>query len=427
MPDRSRGTVIVVGAGIAGLAAARNLMDSRFDVLVMEARERAGGRLWTDDRLGAPVDLGAAWIHGMLGNPIFGLTRKFGLMTTPTNYSESSLIDDNGNEATFLRKIAFAARANRILPRLKRLAHLLEQDTSVAAGVRLILKNAEMSQSEMCFLNRHLIEFQALNAASLEEQSLFALVDGHGFLGGDLTLPQGFAQVVERLAVGVKIKYGETVQNIIHTNNSATVETEKMSYEADAVIVTLPLGVLKAGTVSFSPALPEFKQASMSAIKMGLFNKIAMRFEEPFWPIHSDLIELIPERHDLVVQFLNWYKYTGQPILIACIAADTARQWEAESNERTVALIMDVLKKYFGNSVKEPVSTVITRWGQDEFSRGSYSVVHPGATAKQFDALGEPVGRLFFAGEATSMKHQGTVHGAYLSGLRAAKQIKNLK
>ena len=89
--------------------------------------------------------------------------------------------------------------------------------------------------------------------------------------------------------------------------------------------------------------------------------------------------------------------------------------------------ILDLLSIMFGTSVTEPLATKITRWGSDEFSCGSYSVVRPGATAREFDALAEPVGRLYFAGEATIRKHQGTVHGAYLSGVHAANQIMQAK
>jgi len=421
------GNVIVVGAGMSGLAAAQELAKKGFEVLVLEGRTRPGGRIWTDHTLDVPVDLGAAWIHGKNKNPIYELSRKSGIKTAPSNFSNSQLVDDKGRKVSPLRQVLNAGRANRILPRLKRLAKQLEKDISVHDGVNKIISETKMSGEELSFLNRHLIEFQALNGASLEEQSLFALVEGPiAYGGGDLVFPNGFAQVFEHMAQGIHIRYRETVLSIKYDDHGAEVETSKGKYEADAVVVTLPLGVLKAGHVKFSPALPDSMQSSITSLKMGAFNKIAMRFKEPFWAHDCDVIEQVPEKPDLVCQFVNWYKYTKEPILVACLAANTARAWERESDEEQEARMSALLRKYFGSSASHPIASVVTRWGQDEFSLGAYSVVDPGATAEKFDALAQPVKRLFMAGEATGRTHQGTVPGAYLSGVRAAKQIAEL-
>lgn len=424
MSSAKAGNVIVVGAGIAGLAAARELVDQNFDVMILESRDRAGGRIWTDHALDVPIDLGAAWIHGKTKNPIYELALKNYVKTAPCNLSNSCLINDDGKEVSFVQKLKFAGRANRILPRLKRLVKQLHRDISVAEGVRKILEETKMSYHEVCFLNRHLIEFEAMNGASIEEQSLFALTEGViAFAGTDLVFPNGYSEILESLATGVNIKYREIVLNIEHDDSGVTVETSKAKHHADAAVITLPLGVLKAGRVKFTPSLPDFMQKSIDELKMGLFNKVAMRFSERFWPKDCDLIELTPIKKTVTCQFINWYKYSKEPILIGCVAANTAKDWEAQSREENIWAMTTILKQLFGDAVSEPVSASVTNWGKDQFSLGSYSVVHPGATAQQFDALAEPVGRLFFAGEATARLHQGTVPGAYLSGMRAAKQL----
>lgn len=418
------GNVIVVGAGMAGLAAANELAVKGFEVLVLESRDRSGGRIWTDYSLDVPVDLGAAWIHGKSNNPITRLAKKSGVKTAPSSYDKSLLLDDNGKRISPLQQVLNAGRANRILPRLKRLAKRLDKDISVAEGVKMILEESGMKSGEIRFLNRHLIEFQAMNGANLQELSLFALIDGPSeFSGGDLVFPEGYSQVFEHMAQGIHIKYREIVTEINHDDHGVTVKTNKDTYEADAVVVTLPLGVLKAGKVKFNPELPDFMKRSIADIRVGLFNKIAMRFNETFWNPDCDMIELVSDRSDFVCQFLNWRKYSKEPILIACFAADTAREWERVSDDEVSARMDALLKKLFGSSVSKPVASCITRWGQDEFSLGAYTVVDPGATARKFDALAEPVGRLSFAGEATARLNQGTVPGAYLSGVRAAQQI----
>lgn len=424
MDSKKAGSVIVVGAGIAGLAAARELADRNFEVTVLEARNRAGGRIWTDHSLDLPIDLGAAWIHGKNKNPIYELASKNYIKTSPCNFSNSCLINDQGKQVSLIQKLKFAGRANRILPRLKRLAKHLGKDISVAEGVRRVLEETKMSAQEICFLNRNLIEFEAMNGASIEEQSLFSLTNGViEFSGSDLVFPNGYAEILESLAIGVSIKYRETVQKVKYDDSDVTIETSKTTHHADAAVITLPLGVLKAGSVNFSPDLPDSKQKSISEIKMGLFNKVAMRFSATFWPTDVDTIEIVPVQKNMVVQFINWYKYSKEPILIGCIAADTAKQWETMSDQEIVSAMILVLRSLFKDQVTEPIGTAITRWGADEYSRGAYSVVHPGATEQLFDALAEPVGRLFFAGEATARANQGTVPGAYLSGVRAAKQL----
>lgn len=418
------GNVVVVGAGMAGLAAANELATTGFEVIVLESRDRSGGRIWTDYSLDAPVDLGAAWIHGKSRNPIAQLAKKSGIKTAPSSYDKSLLLDDNGKKVSALNQVLYAGRANRILPRLRRLAKRLDKDISVAEGVKLILEESGMKNAEVCFLNRHLIEFQAMNAANLEEQSLFALLEGPGeFSGGDLVFPEGYSQLFENMAQGIHIKYREIVTEIRYGERGVTVETTKNKYNADAVVVTLPIGVLKSGKVKFTPELPEFMQTSIAEIKVGLFNKVAMRFKEVFWNPECDMIELVSNRSDFVCQFLNWRKFSKEPILIACFAAETAREWERNSDDAIEARMEVLLKKLFGSSASKPTASRITRWGTDEFSLGAYTVVDPGSTARKFDALAEPVGRLFLAGEATARANQGTVPGAYLSGIRAAKQV----
>lgn len=423
-PKIQKESVLVVGAGIAGLAAARHLTDHGFDVTVIEARNRPGGRIWTDTTLGAPVDLGAAWIHGMFNNPIFELTQKHNFRTASSSFANSVLIDDSGNYISQWQQLIFAARANRIMQRLKRIARELKTDISVARGIEIALAGKNFSNHERAFLSRHVTEFEALNAASCKDQSLFALVKGSiAFAGGDLVLPRGFAQLTDTLAVGLNISYEEQAISIVHDANGVTIETNKSTHQADSAIVTLPLGVLKSGKVEFSPKLPTFMQESIDTLTVGMFNKVALRFSEAFWPRNCDMFEIVPYKERIVCQILNWYKYTQHPVLVVCIAADTAKALEKLYDDEIKASVMAVLLQLFGNSVTEPTAIKVTRWGQDSFSLGAYSVVHPGATARQFDALAERVDSLFFAGEATIREHQGTVHGAYISGIRAAREV----
>lgn len=420
----STASVLIVGAGISGLAAAAESLKRGFQALVLEGRARPGGRIWTDRSMQVPIDLGAAWIHGKSGNPLYKLARKHQIRMEVTDYSRSSLLDENGKTPDFLSRLAFSGRAGRILPRLKRLRKGLSQDVSVAEAVGMVVAKSGMSKEELCFLNRHLIEFQAYNAASLEEQSLFHLIaSAESRHGEDLLFPEGYSQLTDKMADGLTIKFEETVQLIEQDGQGVSVETDKGSYKADAAIVTLPLGVLQSSAVEFKPSLPERKLAAIGRLKMGLFNKIAMRFQEVFWDKESDLIEMIGSDSSLVFQFLNLYRHCGEPVLVGCVAADTAREFEQLSDEGILKRSVDLLHRLFPGKATSPSQATITRWGQDKFSRGSYSVVLPGTTEDDFNAIAEPFERLYFAGEACTYHGQGTAHGAYQSGVHAATQM----
>jgi monoamine oxidase len=416
--------VVVVGAGMSGLAAARELVQRGCEVVVLEARDRAGGRIWTDDSLGTPIDLGAAWIHGKSGNPLTQLAREFKLKTSRTDYGSIAYYDRTGNQITAWDKALHSARPARLFHKLKAFSETLDDDISVAAAVTRVLSEVQLNPKELDIFNRHLMEIESVNAADLSDQSLRALIEGPlAFGGGDLMLPNGYAEMIDCISKGTHIMRGERVTRISHQSSAISIETSKAIHLADAAIITLPLGVLQSGSVRFSPALPDSKQQAIAALKMGSFNKIVLRFAEPFWPRHYDFLEVDPSSKRFVTAFVNWYKHSRQSVLVGLISGSHASEMERKTDERIISETLDILTRMYGRSVTEPTSAKVTRWNSDDFSCGSYSVVSPGITAREFDALAEPVGRLYFAGEATIRKHQGTVHGAYLSGVAAAQKL----
>jgi monoamine oxidase len=188
--------------------------------------------------------------------------------------------------------------------------------------------------------------------------------------------------------------------------------------------VTLPQGVLKAGYVTFSPALPEEKLRAIERMRMGILNKVYLRFPRIFWPEEPDMLGYVSERKGEWTEWLNIAHYTGQPVLLAFNAADYGRAIEDLTDDEIVAAAMATLRTMFGDDIPEPEAALITRWGADPYAHGSYSFMALGANPDHYDDLAAPVGgRVFFAGEATSADFAATVHGAYLSGLRAAEEI----
>jgi monoamine oxidase len=195
-------------------------------------------------------------------------------------------------------------------------------------------------------------------------------------------------------------------------------------FTAEKAIITLPLGVLKQGSIRFDPPLPADKQAAINKIGMGLLNKVYLRFPEVFWDEESDWISHVSLAKGEWAEFLNIYKYTGRPILVAFNAGRFGRTTESWSDETIVTAVTEVLRTLYGTGIPAPEAWQITRWAGDPLAGGSYSYLAPGSRPRDRDTLAAPLSNLlFFAGEATSKEYPSTVHGAYLSGRRAAEEV----
>ena len=243
------------------------------------------------------------------------------------------------------------------------------------------------------------------------------------FEGEDAVLLEGYSVVIDALAEGVPIETGQPVTEITATSDTVTVTTASGSFTGDAVIVTLPLGVLQADTVSFEPVLPTAKQEAIESLQMGVLDKVFLRFPTVFWDPDVDWIEYIPDSPDEWAEWVSFARPTGQPVLLGFTAADFARRMEAASDAEIVASAMTTLRTIYGPDIPDPIGYQITRWAADPFALGSYSFNSLGAHPRMRDALAAPAGRVFFAGEATEREFFGTVHGAYLSGVRAANDV----
>jgi monoamine oxidase len=200
--------------------------------------------------------------------------------------------------------------------------------------------------------------------------------------------------------------------------------TEELAFVADRVVVTLPLGVLQSNSVRFTPELPSEKRHALATLGMGVLNKCYLRFNEAFWPHDVDWLGHVSAHHGVWTEWVSFQRVAQMPILLGFNAADRGMEIEAWSDPQIVASAMETLRIMFGADIPQPSDYQITRWATDPFARGSYSYNALGSTPAMRDALAMPVqAKLFFAGEASHRVYFGTAHGAYLSGLRAAKRI----
>ena len=438
--NSSAETILVVGAGMAGIAAARHLQDAGYKVVVLEGRDRLGGRIWTSRQWREiPLDLGASWIHGERGNPLTQIANRIGAPRQATDSEDWVLYDVVGNllgdevweQIETYENQAFAAIEQAVRA---------GQDMSIEAAISAYLDRADIADNNLAdnnladnnladtdlrrfdFAVHDLIE-QAW-ATDMDQLSVHALDEGEGFEGEDLLLPQGYDALVQHLATGLDIRFGATVTQITYDDAGVTVAARSGSFRADRVIVTLPIGVLKWGGVVFEPPLPLAKQAAIEVLNAGVLNKVCLRFPRVFWQRSPDWISYIPEEKGEFSTWLNLARSTGKPVLAAFNVGSFARSLETRSDSEIVDRAMATLRLLYGKSTPEPLDAQITRWFFDPFARCSYSSPGVGMTAQTRADLAAPLGdRVLFAGEATHSDYPATVHGAYLSGKREAERI----
>jgi monoamine oxidase len=417
--------VIIIGAGVSGLAAAKYLKENGVNALVLEGRNRIGGRIWTDNALGAKLDLGAAWIHGINQNPIKLLADKNNIVTLKTDFEALSLYDSNGQALA-------SAQSEEIMTTYRKVRNFMRQEKQDADETRSLESAYQKALAEFAPSG---VTLRGVNwnvssniemslAANLSELSLRFWDEDEEFGGDEVVFPGGYNQIVEKLAEGIDLKLSHTVSKIEYDQLGVKVVTDKGEFRANQILVTLPLGVLKKGAVEFSPALPPEKQAAIQRLKMGLLNKIVLKFPEVFWSPKAYYFSRLRENSGNTLEFLNMYHYLKEPIIVGLNCAAYARSLEQLSKDEVVTAAMTELRAIFGAKVPEPIATTVTKWNSDPFAYGSYSYVPVGASQRDFNILAANIeGKIFFAGEATLAAYRGTVHGAFLSGEREAKNI----
>uniref|UniRef100_A0A2P2MX24 SWIRM domain-containing protein n=1 Tax=Rhizophora mucronata TaxID=61149 RepID=A0A2P2MX24_RHIMU len=438
-----RGNVVVVGAGLAGLVAARQLIAMGFKVVVLEGRDRPGGRVKTKQMRGdsvlAAADVGGSVLTGINGNPLGVLARQMGLPLhkvrdiCPLYLPDGKAVDsqiDSRVEASF----------NKLLDRVCKLRQaMIEEVKSVDVNLGTALeafrnahKVAEDRQERM-LLNWHLANLEYANASLMSNLSMaYWDQDDPYEMGGDhCFIPGGNDTFVRELAKDLPIFYEKTVQSIRYGVDGAMVYAGGQEFRGDMVLCTVPLGVLKKGSIEFFPELPQRKKDAVQRLGYGLLNKVALLFPYNFWGGEIDTFGHLTEDSSMRGEFFLFYSYSsvsGGPLLIALVAGDAAVKFEMMSPVESVRRVLDILRGIYhpkGIVVPDPVQAVCTRWGKDCFTYGSYSYVAVGSSGDDYDILAESIGdgRVFFAGEATNKQYPATMHGAFLSGMREAANM----
>ena len=395
--------VAVVGAGSAGIAAARRLVAAGWvSVLVLEARERAGGRAWTIEADGLPMDLGCEWLHSADRNVLAPLAEELGFAinthrpnwTTRLRYSGES----EAAEADWL------AEHEAFYWAIHRLAQQPEDQPCSAALPPGGRWNA-------------LFEAVSTWANATELESVSAKDhDRYEDSGVNWRLFRGYGRLFAALAEGLPIAYTRAVRRIDHRGPALAIETSGGTVTARRVIVAVPSAIIAEERLVFDPPLPD-KLAAAAGLPLGLADKLFFHFDGEDAP-ERYLIGSTRRRETMSYQFRPF----GRPRINCFFGGRFAAGLERDGFEAMAAFATDELAGLLGNDVRRRLRPITASfWRKDEFARGSYSCALPGHAGDRA-RLAMPVDdRLFFAGEACSPNFFSTAHGAYETGTAAAE------
>ncbi|MFG2603534.1 FAD-dependent oxidoreductase [Streptomyces sp. NPDC048514] len=317
--------IVIIGSGFAGLGCARALVDQDYRVTVLEGRDRIGGRVWTRHIAGAPAEMGASWIHGSSGNVMTEVLGETGDPGYTFDYENST-----GEDEHALRELARHEKK------------LADVDDPAEATVASVMPHSPSAALRTALNIGYPLEY----AAEPSRLSVEATLEGRDPKGPDLLLPRGYDRMIAHVRGDIPVRVRQVVTGIRYGPDGVTVTLrDGDTVQADRAVITVPIGVLKAATIAFEPALPDAKQEAVEALGAGLLDKLWLAFPEPFWDTGVDVIAWSdPENPSLWSWWVNGYRAFGKPVLLGLNGGDQARRLARASDDEVVAGAMRALQ-----------------------------------------------------------------------------------
>ncbi len=400
--------IVVIGAGAAGIAAARRVMAANRKVIVVEAASQAGGRCITDSTtFDVPFDRGARWIHNPETNPMIKLARAAGLDIMPAPAGQKIRIGRRNARASETEDfLAALVKANRAIDEASRgkvdvsCASVMPKELGDWASTAEFVLGAN-------FAGKDLKEVSAIDKVRAQDRN------------SAIACRQGLGTLVAKLGEPLPLSLSTPVSRIEWGNRDATVQTPAGKITARAVIITVSTNVLTAGNIKFAPDIPKRYFDAASKLSLGSYDHIALQL--PGNPLGLARDDIVIEQSNSTRTALLFANIGSSSLCSIDVGGSFGRDLSAQGEAAMVAFAVEWLAKMFGSDVAKAVKkSSVTRWNAAPHVLGAMSSAGPGAQPSR-KILTEPIGYMYFAGEATHETLWGTVDGAWESGERAAE------
>jgi len=414
--------VVVVGAGFAGIGVSEHLLEAGYQVELIEANDRIGGRAHSIDLGGFPADIGANWLR-LEDNSLWDFAERRGLLSQQTDFEDVIVVKDGQKHKVDTQQTTDSLEGALVWPYLSYTAQRWIGLRPRSRSIESLLGNTLKEMGPEACAARVL--FEANYAADLDKLSAGVLFeDSSGGAEGPATEPTvvgGMINLLNQLAAKSKPNLNERVEVVRRTSSGVNVKTDKREIEADAVILTVSIDVLKKGGIVIEPELPSAHRTALEGMEMGNFLKLWLRYPEGAWSADSNLTVFCES--PLVSACFDFSRSHNAPVILGIAAGRRAHEIEKLEDGQAGEEFHQLLQSKLNVTLPPPIEVAMSRWGQDPLHGGAY--MYPSTQYRPGDnlMLHAPIAeRIFLAGEALS-DVSGYVDTAWSDGVRAADLI----
>lgn len=406
--------VVIIGAGSAGLSAARRLIAEGKSVVVVEGAGRIGGRAYTEsETFGVPFDHGCSWVMGPKDLPYLAMARDWGFTLLDHDSAGEALYVGNRRASGADHKKYDRAwvKIDEALNRAGREGRDVAASSVVPPG----LDFAGCVQTWMGPMD------WAVDFSNLSTMDVWS----YGDIGANYMIKEGFGALVERMGTGLPVQLNTPATRVDWSGRGVSVETPAGTIRAKACIVTVSTGVLRAGSIQFVPKLPTSTQEAIGNLPMGLLAKVALQFDGERFGLSADqwLTYWVPNEMPAEACYFLTFPF-GFDIMIGFVGGQFGWELSAKGKDAAVDFALGEVEKLLGSKARNHfVKGDLTGWASNPWTQGAYAAATPGHHAARA-ALAKPVGdRVFFAGEAVALPYYQLCGGAYLNGDAVAQDV----